>query len=51
MIAACAIRVDRLPVLPTSARKRLAGRPHSPNYVLQDIDDDYRAGGDENDEQ
>ena len=41
---------DGLLTLPTSVKK-LAGRPHSPYYVLQDIDDGYRTGGDENDEQ
>ncbi len=29
----------------------LVGRPHSLNYVLQDVDNGYRTGGDENDEQ
>ena len=51
MIAADAIRGDMLPVLPASAKGRLADRPHSLNYVLQDIDIDYRTGGNQNDEQ
>ena len=51
MIAADAICGDRLPAPAGQRKKKLVGRPYSLNYVLQDVDDGYRAGGDENDEQ